>query len=67
MSYHLRCRFLMRNFSQPLGAGKLRSYWGDQLHTVVSNVGDNPVVYKVWPEHEAKGKVKTQKHAVIFR
>ena len=52
-------RVLIRSFSQREGTVKLISYWEDQIHTALSNVGENLEVYKLRPEHESKGNVRT--------
>ena len=47
-------RVLIQNLSECGGNGKLRNYCYQQMHVVVLSVGENPVLYKVRPEHDSK-------------
>ena len=36
----------------------MRSYWEEQVYIIVCSFGNDPVVYKIRPEHDPKGKIR---------
>ena len=38
---------------------KMTSYWEEQIHIIVSSVRNDPVVCKIRPDHDPKGKKRT--------
>ena len=44
-------KVLIWNLSNLGGTGKLRNYWEQQVHVIVSRVGKNRLAYKVRPEY----------------
>ena len=51
-------RVLVKNVAPTGGPSKLKAYWQDEIHVVVSKKNDSIPVYEVQPEH-GKGRVKT--------
>ena len=51
-------RVLIQNLSECRGTGKLKNYWEQQVHVIVSSAGENPVLYKVRPGHDLKEKLR---------
>ena len=51
-------RVLVLNLSERGGTGKMRSYWEEQIYIIVCSIGNDPVAYKIRPEHDPKGKVR---------
>ena len=37
----------------------MRNYWEEQIYIIVSSTGNDPVVYKMRPEDNPKGKTRT--------
>ena len=37
----------------------MTSYWEEQIHIIVSSVRNDPVVCKIRPDHDPKGKKRT--------
>ena len=52
-------RVLICNLSERGGTGKMRSYREEQIYIIVSSIGNDPVVYKIRPEHKPKDKTRT--------
>ena len=51
-------RVLIRNLSERGGTGKMRSYWKEKIYIIVCSIGNDPVVYKIRPEHDPKGETR---------
>ena len=41
------------------GTGKMRSYSEEKIYIIVSSIDNDPVVYKIRPEHDPKSKTRT--------
>ena len=52
-------RILIRNLSERGGTGKKRSFWEDKAHVVRKNLSSENVTYRVQPENDLNGKVRT--------
>ena len=52
-------RVLIRNMGEKGGPGKLRSYWEQEVYTIVDCKGDSGVVYSVRPENKEKERIRT--------
>ena len=52
-------KVLIHKLSKKGGTGNIRSYWEKQIYIIVSSIGNDPVVYKIRPEHSPKGKTRT--------
>ena len=37
----------------------MRSYSEEKIYIIVSSIGNDPVVYKIRPEHDPKSKTRT--------
>ena len=44
--------------SQRVGTGKIRDFWEEKVHVIVSRIGDNGVVYKAKQEMKAIVKLE---------
>ena len=44
-------RVLLRNLSERGGTGKLRNHWEENIHKIVSAIGDDSVTHKIVPEN----------------
>ena len=60
-------RVLVRNISQRGGTGKMRDFWEDQVHVIVSRIGDNGVVYKVKQEDEGNSEIRVLHKNMIMK
>ena len=49
---------LIRYLLERGGTEKLRNYWEQQIHVIVSSVGENPMVYNARPEYDLKRKLR---------
>lgn len=52
-------RVLIRNVREKGGPGKLRSFWEQEIYTIVDCKGDSGVVYSVRQENNEKGRIRT--------
>ena len=52
-------RILIRNLSERGGTGKMRSFWEDKVHVVIKNLNSENVTYRVQPENDLNGKIRT--------
>ena len=59
-------RVLVRNMGEKGGPGKLRSYWEQEIYTIVDCKGDTGVVYSVRPENKEKERVRTVHRNMIL-
>ena len=60
-------RVLIRNLSERGRTGKMRSYWEEQIYIIVCSIGNDPVVYKIRPEHDSKGKTRIVHHNILMQ
>ena len=51
-------RVLVRNMSPRGGAGKMRHFWEEKVHVIVSRIGVNRIVYKVSKKTKAIVKLE---------
>ena len=49
---------LICKLSERGGIGKMKSYWEDKIYNTVSSIGNDPVIYKITPEHNTKDKTE---------
>ena len=45
----------------------MRSYWEEQIYIIVSNIGNDLVVYKIRPEHNTEGTTRTVHRNMLMR
>ena len=45
----------------------MRSYWEEQIYIIVCSIGNDPVVYKIRPEHDSKGKTRIVHHNILMQ
>ena len=53
--------------SQRKGTGKMRNFWEEKVHIIVSRIGDNRVVYKVKQEDEGNNKIRVLHRNMIMK
>ena len=53
--------------SQRVGTGKIRDFWEEKVHVIVSRIGDNGVVYKVKQEDEGSSKIRVLHRNMIMK
>ena len=58
---------LVRIISQREGTGKIRDFWEEKVHLIVSGIGDNGVVYKVKQEDEGDIKIRSLHRNMIMK
>ena len=46
--------------------GKMRDFWEEKLHIIVSRIGDNGAVYKVKKEDEGNSKISVTSASCYF-
>ena len=59
-------RVLVRNMGEKGGPGKLRSYWEQEVYTMVDCKGDSGVVYSVRPKNKEKERVRTVHRNILL-
>ena len=45
----------------------MRSYWEEQIYIIVCSIGNDPVVYKIRPEHDSKGKTRIVHRNILMQ
>ena len=60
-------RVLVRNMSPRGGTGKMRDFWEEKVHVIVSRIGDNGVVYKAKQEDEGNRKIRVLHRNMIMK
>ena len=59
-------RVLISNLSEKGGTGKMRSFWEDKVHVVIDNLNSENITYKVQPENDLNGKIRTLHRNMIL-
>ena len=60
-------RIPVRNMSQRGGTGKMRDFWEEKVHVIVSRIGDNGVVYKVKQEDEGNSEIRVLHRNMVMK
>ena len=53
--------------SQRVGTGKIRDFWEEKVHVIVSRIGDNGVVNKVKQEDEGNSEIRVLHRNMIMK
>ena len=60
-------RIPVRNMSQRGGTSKMRDFWEEKVHVIVSRIGDNGVVYKVKQEDEGNSEIRVLHRNMVMK
>ena len=52
-------KVFIRNLPERGGTGKMRFFWEDKVHVVIGNLNSENITYKVQPESDSNGKIRT--------
>ena len=50
---------MIRNLSERGATGKIRPFWEEKVHVIIKNFSSENITYKVHPEKDLSGKIRT--------